>query len=98
MADPDKYIDGHAGEPMEMDAVPDASDKRVSVGHQETDPVCGMRVDRDTSTSYVHHGRTYYFCSPGCYESFVSDPGPFAAGPPAEAVDQSSPIPPHEQP
>jgi Cu+-exporting ATPase len=39
------------------------------------DPVCGMTVDvADARYRTVHDGRTYYFCSAGCLESFESDP------------------------
>ncbi len=35
------------------------------------DPVCGMEVDPDeTEYSVEHDGRTYYFCSASCKESF----------------------------
>ena len=43
--------------------------------HEEIDPVCGMTVDvADARYRTVHDGRTYYFCSAGCLESFESDP------------------------
>ncbi|MDQ6752590.1 MAG: YHS domain-containing protein, partial [Actinomycetota bacterium] len=98
VADPDKYIDGHASEPIEMDAAPEASDKPAGEGRTETDPVCGMRANRDASTSYVHHGRTYYFCSRDCYGSFVSDPDSFAAGPPAGPPARPHPAHPTNHP
>ena len=50
---------------------PAASEPR----HEEIDPVCGMTVDvADARYRTVHDGRTYYFCSAGCLESFESDP------------------------
>lgn len=31
----------------------------------ETDPVCGMQVDKEQATGKSEHsGKTYYFCSP----------------------------------
>ncbi|MEO8423600.1 MAG: XdhC family protein [Actinomycetota bacterium] len=43
--------------------------------HEEIDPVCAMTVDvADARYRTVHDGRTYYFCSAGCLESFESDP------------------------
>jgi xanthine dehydrogenase accessory factor len=43
--------------------------------HEEIDPVCGMTVDvADARYRAVRDGRTYYFCSAGCLESFESDP------------------------
>ena len=46
------------------------------------DPVCGMSVDPATATERVDfEGATYYFCSPGCRESFVKDPRKYAQRP-----------------
>jgi uncharacterized membrane protein YraQ (UPF0718 family)/YHS domain-containing protein len=42
------------------------------------DPVCGMTVDPEkTQHRSVHEGKTYYFCSAGCKESFEKDPGKY---------------------
>jgi uncharacterized membrane protein YraQ (UPF0718 family)/YHS domain-containing protein len=42
------------------------------------DPVCGMTVDPEkTQHRSVHEGKTYYFCSGGCKESFEKDPGKY---------------------
>jgi xanthine dehydrogenase accessory factor len=47
--------------------------------HEELDPVCGMTVEvADARYRTVHQGRTYYFCSAGCLESFEGDPARFA--------------------
>ena len=38
-----------------------------------------MTVDvADARYRTVHDGRTYYFCSAGCLESFESDPARYA--------------------
>jgi len=38
-----------------------------------TDPVCGMFVDEATSRlTAVVRGRTYYFCSETCLETFTA--------------------------
>jgi len=43
-----------------------------------TDPVCGMQVETATAKFKSElKGTTYYFCSPGCKESFDRDPGAF---------------------
>ena len=35
------------------------------------DPICGMQVEKATAaTLFEHEGTTYYFCAPGCMESF----------------------------
>jgi Cu+-exporting ATPase len=40
-----------------------------------TDPVCGMEIEPETAAaSYEHDGKTYYFCSKGCFDSFRADP------------------------
>jgi len=42
------------------------------------DPVCGMTVNPEkTQHRSVHEGKTYYFCSGGCRESFEKDPGKY---------------------
>jgi uncharacterized membrane protein YraQ (UPF0718 family)/YHS domain-containing protein len=39
------------------------------------DPVCGMRVDRQaTEHTAAFEGRSYYFCSHGCREQFITAP------------------------
>jgi len=44
-----------------------------------TDPVCGMTVgERTAKFSTVHEGKTYYFCSPGCYNDFKANPRKYA--------------------
>jgi adenylate cyclase len=45
------------------------------------DPVCGMRIEaEDAAATAEHEGQTYYFCSEGCREVFVSDPAAYAVG------------------
>ena len=41
------------------------------------DPVCGMDVapGQASGGSAEHDGTTYWFCSAGCREKFVADPG-----------------------
>jgi uncharacterized membrane protein YraQ (UPF0718 family)/YHS domain-containing protein len=42
------------------------------------DPVCGMTVNpKKAQLRSVHEGKTYYFCSGGCKESFDKDPGKY---------------------
>ena len=39
------------------------------------DPVCGMSVDVSTAEQKLdYEGSTYYFCSPGCKQTFAGDP------------------------
>ncbi|WP_245884276.1 heavy metal translocating P-type ATPase [Hartmannibacter diazotrophicus] len=42
------------------------------------DPVCGMAVDPATAEHrHEHEGQTHYFCSQGCHDKFVADPGKY---------------------
>src|SRR5208337_2544055 len=45
------------------------------------DPVCGMMVDPSQARGKAAHaGETYYFCSPGCMQKFVSAPEKYLPG------------------
>ncbi len=53
--------------PMMMPAAPTAAGA--------LDPVCGMTVQPETAAgSYVHAGKTYYFCATSCLTTFKNDP------------------------
>jgi len=44
----------------------------------ESDPVCGMQVDTETTDlKYEHDGTTYWFCSRGCMLDFRDDPAKY---------------------
>jgi uncharacterized protein len=45
-----------------------------------TDPVCGMKVDRDKALTATFAGQTYYFCSDHCLHSFQADPEKYLTG------------------
>jgi len=48
------------------------------IGGSVIDPVCGMRVDPQTSPHrHTHRSRTYYFCSAGCRTKFAADPAKY---------------------
>ena len=38
------------------------------------DPVCGMTVNPTKDRKRQHDGKTYYFCSDGCFRKFEADP------------------------
>jgi YHS domain-containing protein len=40
----------------------------------ETDPVCGMTVDRGKALTTVRDGETLYFCSAHCLHAFQAEP------------------------
>jgi len=45
------------------------------------DPVCKMQVDEATAKwTSEYQGKTYYFCSPGCKQSFDKDPEHYLSG------------------
>jgi len=41
------------------------------------DPVCGMKVSRQSRNHVSHAGRDFYFCSQHCVEKFTADPAAF---------------------
>jgi P-type Cu+ transporter len=44
------------------------------------DPVCKMQFPPEKAAgSFVHAGKTYYFCNPGCLEKFKTDPAKYLA-------------------
>ncbi|MGH2881266.1 MAG: YHS domain-containing protein, partial [Solirubrobacteraceae bacterium] len=45
-----------------------------------TDPVCGMKVDRDKAITKRVGGETDYFCSTHCLHAFEADPGKYQRG------------------
>jgi uncharacterized membrane protein YraQ (UPF0718 family)/YHS domain-containing protein len=47
----------------------------LTVRRGETDPVCGMKVDRRKALTAERGGRTSYFCSEGCREGFEAASG-----------------------
>jgi uncharacterized protein len=50
-----------------------------------TDPVCGMKVDKERARRIEHDGRTYYFCSEHCMGRFLAERGRPASGGPHHA-------------
>ncbi len=47
-----------------------------------TDPVCGMKVVRETSKHTVEHdGTVFYFCCAGCRTKFIADPDKYLRPP-----------------
>jgi Cu+-exporting ATPase len=58
---------------MEMNQANLASDTTTVI-----DPVCGMKVNPSTAKhSFVHGGKSYFFCSSGCHEKFRATPDRF---------------------
>lgn len=43
-------------------------------------PVCGMEFPQSRAgATAVHDAQTYYFCSAGCRDAFVANPGRYVA-------------------
>lgn len=55
--------------------------KKKSPAAKVVDPVCGMSIDPTTAaTTREHDGATFHFCSPGCAQTFDSDPHRYGHG------------------
>jgi YHS domain-containing protein len=46
----------------------------ITVRRGTSDPVCGMKVDRDKAVRKDFGGETFYFCSEHCLHAFEADP------------------------
>ena len=56
------------------------------------DPVCGMRVDPETSRyRELHDGIAYGFCSERCRQKFAADPLKYLDAQSATASDKTAP-------
>lgn len=75
VAAPDKYIDQPVTDPM-VPGTGSVSSRTAGTGDTRTavDPVCGMDVDITApAATSTRDGAAYYFCSPGCRDTFVND-------------------------
>jgi len=55
--------------------------KKGEVKALAKDPVCGMEIDPDMAAGNVEYqGKTYYFCSNACVESFKAEPRKYVSG------------------
>lgn len=47
----------------------------MTTDEQVTDPVCSMKINKSDAVATVEHeGKTYYFCSQDCADSFKQSP------------------------
>ncbi len=53
--------------------------KQPHTGSQLTDPVCGMHVAEDSPHHIEREGKSFYFCSAKCLETFKRKPNKFTA-------------------
>ena len=66
----------------------------LPAAQRHLDPVCGMAVRPENAAgSHEHEGKTYYFCSTGCFAKFRQDPSAFLI-PPAQRVTEPAVVPP----
>src|SRR6185312_9382858 len=62
----------------------------------DIDPVCGMKVDPAAAAGhYIYQGKTYYFCSISCLDTFKADPERFLKSAPAGLISlgKKKPLP-----
>jgi YHS domain-containing protein len=60
-----------------LDTAPFTSNNRTGT-QTEVDPVCGMTVEKSSSSeTRMHRSQTYYFCSGACAEAFEKQPERF---------------------
>ena len=45
----------------------------ITLRRGDTDPACGMKVDRGRAITHEVDGRTYYFCSEHCLHAFQGE-------------------------
>jgi uncharacterized protein len=55
-----------------------------------TDPVCGMKVDRDKAIIKEFGGETFYFCSTHCLHAFEAAPDRYLRGKPPDQREQAA--------
>lgn len=48
--------------------------RKTSDNKTAKDPICGMTVDIATALKSERDGKTYYFCSPHCQQTFEAQP------------------------
>ncbi|WP_150122828.1 heavy metal translocating P-type ATPase [Porphyrobacter sp. LM 6] len=59
------------------------ADPHSTAEKMATDPVCGMRVNPETTKHVVTQaGAHHFFCSAGCLTKFTADPGRYISGSP----------------
>ncbi len=70
----------------------------AGVFNPETDPVCGMEVDRDRAKSAgrtaTHDGHAYYFCSDECKKQFDAAPAKYVEPQGQAPVGKAGALPP----
>ncbi len=52
----------------------------IKVDNMHRDPICNMDVDGNTKFKSSYNGRTYYFCSASCKQTFDKKPENYVKG------------------
>jgi len=74
-ADVDRFVQPHS-----TSTRPDEEHRDMAI-----DPICGMSVDPATAAAIrTYDGRNYFFCNPGCADTFDTDPARYASSTPTE--------------
>lgn len=58
-----------------------------------TDPVCGMKIEREKAVTTEWEGQSYYFCSRGCRSEFLEEPQQFLSTVPQEKSEFYTELP-----
>ena len=45
---------------------------------KQVDPICGMKVSKDSQHKSEYNGKTYYFCALNCKQAFDKNPEKYA--------------------
>ncbi|MGE3468297.1 MAG: heavy metal translocating P-type ATPase [Pyrinomonadaceae bacterium] len=49
------------------------TEKQIATTDEFIDPICGMTVEpAKAAGTFIHEGKTYYFCSKGCLQKFIA--------------------------
>lgn len=81
-----------------------ASEKMKGEGEQKAakkttakDRVCGMEVQKGKAHKLEYNGKTYYFCSDKCEESFKKEPAKYQKKKGKNSKEEKKEVP-HEEP
>jgi heavy metal translocating P-type ATPase len=82
----------HSGHGEQRACCSHGDDAAVALADENlVDPVCGMKVTRQSKHHVVHAGSDYFFCSAGCAAKFSADPAKYSDPRPAPAPEASQP-------
>jgi len=85
--------DGHCHAHGQGQSQSQSQSQSQAQGHEVKDPVCGMRVDPETTSHRAEHeGVAYYFCSAGCRAKFLADPDRYLAPDASSAAPVSASV------